>query len=89
MTVIKMEKQTTQTEKEIKALEAIERSSMEEVGKIDYKKLVTQLNAYYRTLPIVNAEDDVFLEHLKHVIDWFDEPMNDYKNRRRNEEEPF
>ena len=89
MTVIKMEKQTTQTEKEIKALKAIERSSMQEVGKIDYKKLVTQLKAYYKTLPMWGEDDDVFLEHLKHVINWFDEPMNEYKNRRSNEEKPF
>ena len=89
MTVIKMEKKPTQTEKDIKVLKAIERTSMEEVGQIDYKKLVTQLKAYYRTLPIVNDDDDVFLEHLKHVIDWFDEPINDYKNRRSNEEKPF
>ena len=55
MTVIKMEKKPTQTEKDIKVLEAIQRTSMEEVGKILEKMVVDLFNQMQIIKVLINT----------------------------------
>jgi len=55
MTIIKMEKKPTQTEKDIKVLEAIQRTSMEEVGKILEKMVVDLFNQMQIIKVLINT----------------------------------